>query len=224
VTPSSGTYSLSVAISTVGNGGTVSTSTLSKSARLNTSVVLPALTAPSFTPDGKGGGSFTVALPAGVTEAYVQLVDFGPGGGPDNGAATNVANCQGPRGTRFAPVYYTIHVTSGGTYNLPDTIGPNAATSGGANNLQPSPSICTVAQNTAAIGSSTSGDDIVVQMIGFDYPIYQAALGLTKSTTPQNPAIANSSGQADITISQALEQDNGATAAPVPLLRRHRAR
>lgn len=226
VTPSNGTYTLSIAIATIGDGGSVSTTTLSKTAKLNTSIVLPTLSAPSFTPDGKGGGSFTASLPPGVTEAYVQIVDFGPGGGPNDGAAANAGNCQGPRGTRFAPVYYTIHITSAAsaTYALPDTIGPNLATSGGPSNLQPSPSICSAAQNTAANGgTATNGDDIVVQMIGFDYPIYQAALGLTQSTTPQNPTIANASGQADITISRAIEQDNGATGAPAPLLRRHAA-
>ncbi|HLI96769.1 MAG TPA: hypothetical protein VKT72_11880 [Candidatus Baltobacteraceae bacterium] len=224
VTPSSGAYKLSVAISTIGNGGAVSTSTIAKTAQLNASVVLPTLTAPVFTPDGKGGGSFTVSLPAGVTEAYVQIVDFGPGGGPNDGGAANVGNCQGPRGTSFAPVYYTVHVAASGAYNLPDMDGPNSATSGGKTNLQPSPSICTAAQNTTALGSATNGDDVVVQMIGFDYPVYQAALGLTQKATPQNPTIANASGQADVTISRAAEQDNGATGAPSPLLRRHAAR
>jgi hypothetical protein len=226
LTPTGGTYTLNLAISTVGNGGSVTTSTVTKTATLNPSIVLPTITTPVFTPDGNGGGSFTTSLPAGVTEAYVQIVDFGPGGGPNDGAASNVENCQAARGTHFAPVYYTIHITSAAstTYSLPDTIGPNLATSGGASNRQPSPSICTAAQNTAAIGSSTNGDDIVVQMIGFDYPIYQAALGLTQSSTPQNPAITGGSGQSDITIARAMEQDNGATASPVALIAHPRYR
>lgn len=224
VVPSTGTYTLNVAVSSVGNGGAVSTSTVTKTAQLNARTRLPTLTAPVLTFDGNGGASFTASLPAGVTEAYVQIVDYGPGGGPKDGAATTPVNCQGARGTRFAPVYYTIHITSAASavYNLPSNIGPNLATTGGPSNIQASPSICTAAQNnTATSGSATAADDVVVQMIGFDYPIYQAALGLTQSSTPQNPTIASASGQADITISQALEQDNnGATQTPLRRIRR----
>jgi len=220
IIPSSGSYTLNVAIATIGNGGAITTSNVSKTASLNAGTILPTITAPLFTPDGKGGGTFSVTLPGGVTEAYVQIVDYGPGGGPNDGAAPTPANCQGARGTSFAPVYYTIHVTSASTaYALPDTIGPNLATSGGATNLEPSPSICTAAQNTSKIGSATNGDDVVMQMVGFDYPIYQAALGLTQSSTPENPTITGASGQADVTISRAVEQDDGATAAPVTLRR-----
>jgi hypothetical protein len=220
VTAGSGTYTLAVAIATVGNGGAVSTSSLTKTATLNAATVLPAITSPTFTPDGNGGGSFTLTLPAGVTEAEVQIVDYGPQGGPDEAApASKPLNCQAARGTQFAPVYYTIIAKPGTTnYTLPDTIGPNTATSGGKADIVPSPSICTAAQNnTATSGTSTVGDDVVIQVIGFDYPAYEAALGLTQATTPENPTIVGSSGQADVTISQASEQDNGATAAPVLL-------
>jgi hypothetical protein len=208
-TPRSGAYTLAVAISALGPGG-VTTSTVTKTAQLKASYVLPKVTAPLFVPDGKGGGRVTTSLPFGVKEAYVQIVDFGPKGGPADGASAN-PNCQGARGTQFAPVYYTILVTSHAkvTYRLPDTDGPNLATSGGATNLKPSPSICTAAQNTASVGSKTNADDIVVQMIGFDYPDYAAVHGLIERTTPKNPPIANAAGQADITISQATEQDNG---------------
>jgi hypothetical protein len=214
---------LNVAISTVGNGGAVTTSSVSKTAQLSHLTTLPALTTPVLTFVGNGGASFTAALPSGVTEAYVQIVDYGPGGSPSNGT---IANCQGARGTSFAPVYYTIHITSAGlaTYTLPPNIGPNLATTGGPSNITPSPSICTATQNTNANGgTATDADNVVVQMIGFDYPIYQAALGLTQSTTPQNPPIAGASGQADITISQAAEQDNnGSTATPLYRVRHAR--
>lgn len=219
VTPGAGNYTLNVAVATVGNGGAITTNTLTKGASLNPAIVLPAISTPAFTPDGNGGGSFTATLPAGVTEAYVQIVDYGPGGYGSGSAPTN---CQGPRGTQFAPVYYTIHLTASGTYKLPDTIGPNTATSGGKTNIVPSPSICTAAQNTAAQGTATAGDDMVVQMIGFDYPIYAAALGLTQPTTPQNPSIVGSNGQADITIAQAVEQTNGGTVTNGPLIVRPR--
>ncbi|HTX58899.1 MAG TPA: hypothetical protein VMH02_04410 [Verrucomicrobiae bacterium] len=209
----SGTYTLAVAVSTIGSGGSVSTTTISKRAHLDAAVLLPTLVTPVFHPNGKGGGTFTVALPHGVTQGYVQIVDWGPGGGPHDGAATQPANCQGARGTSFAPVYYTVEITKAAktTYRLPDTIGPNSATTGGKGNITPSPSICTAAQNQAKVSSSTPGDDIVVQFIGFDYPAYEAAHGLIEATTPQNPPIVGSGGQSNITISDAAEQDNGST-------------
>lgn len=218
----SGTYTLSVAISTIGNGGGTTTSTLNKTAHLDASRVLPAMHAPVFTADGKGGGSFVMSLPHGVSEAYVQIVDYGPKGGPNDGATSGPSNCQGPRGTHFAPVYYTIEVTRAArtTYRLPDTIGPNLDTSGGRNNQKPSPSICTAAQNAAKVAKGTQADDIVIQTIGFNYPIYAAAHGLIESTTPQNPRISDASGQADITISQAAEQDNGSTHQTAPSISR----
>ncbi len=223
VTPRAGAYSLNVAVATVGNGGAVTTSTVTKSANLGSLTMLPTLTAPVLTTDanGDGGATFSATLPPGVSEAYVQIVDYGPGGGPNNGGATNINNCQGARGTLFAPVYYTVHLTASvATYQLKPSIGPNLATSGGSSVIQPGPTLCTAAQNTTALGSPTAADDFVVQMIGFDYPIYAAALGLTQASTPQNPAIATSAGQADITISLPMEQDAGG--APVPLRRSYR--
>ncbi len=218
-----GSYTLKVAIATVGSGG-VTTNVVSKTAHLDLSVKLPDVHAPVFTPDGNGGGSVTTSLPGRVTEAYVQIVDWGPNGGPnESGGVSTPSNCQGALGTSFAPVYYTIHVTgkAQATYKLPDTIGPNLNTKGGKSNLKPSPSICTAAQNTATAGSSAPGDDIVVQTIGFDYPVYQAALGITQQTIPQFPRITNGSGQADVTISQALEQ-NGGSVQQAPAIVRHR--
>jgi hypothetical protein len=102
---------------------------------------------------------------------------------------------------------------------VPPTIGPNLATTGGANNIQPSPTLCTAAQNTTANGgAATPADDYVVQTIGFDYPIYAAAHSLIETTTTQTPTITNASGQADITLSVPQEQDAGG--APVPVRRR----
>ena len=209
----SGAFTLAIAISTIGSGGGTSTTTVTKTAQLDAARVLPPIKAPVFTFNGKGGGSLSMALPHGVTEAYVQIVDYGPKGGPHDGATSGPSNCQGPRGTHFAPVYYTIEVTSAAraTYHLPDMNGPNSATTGGRNNLKPSPSICTAAQNSAKVAKGTQADDIVVQAIGFNYPIYAAAHGLIESTTPQNPRITGANGQSDITIAQAQEQDNGST-------------
>jgi hypothetical protein len=224
-----GTYKLSVAVSTVGSGGKVSTQTVTQTAQLSALAMLPAVNAPVVVPDanGDGGATFTTALPAGVTEAYVQVVDYGPGGGPNDGAAPAPSNCQGARGTRFAPVYYTMHITNAAstTYTLPPAIGPNLATSGGASNLKPSPTICTAAQNTAANGgTATPADDIVVQMFGFDYPIYAATPQNVNQTIPETPKITNgTTGQADITISRAEEEDAGGT-TQTPLILHSRVR
>jgi len=224
VTPRVGTYTLTVAIATVGNGGAISTSSVNKAANLRSLALLPTISAPAVTPNanGDGGASFTTSLPAGVTEAYVQIVDYGPGGGPNEASpASNPTNCQGARGTAFAPVYYTFHITTAAmsAYQVPSTIGPSLATTGGAGNIEPSPTLCTAAQNTAANGgTATPADDYVVQMIGFDYPAFEAAHSLIEQTTAQNPTIANAGGQADITISIPAEQDAGG--APLPVRRK----
>jgi hypothetical protein len=193
--------------------------------------LLPTIAAPLVTPDGGGGATFSIDasnLPAGVTEALVQIIDYGPGGGPNHPQPTGALtapNCQGPKGTNFAPVYFTFEVTANGTNTLGQANGPNTNLNGGVNNLQPSPSICTQAQNQAAgtpdqFGNFV-GDNITVQIIGFDYPAYEAAVGLLGQNVPQAPAISGPSGQSDITVSIPEEEDYP-TYAQQPLLRVHR--
>lgn len=213
VTPAIGAYTLNVQIAFLNNSGQPVTGTVAASARLGSLALLPTVVAPLVTPNGSGdgGATFTAALPAGVTEAYIQIVDYGPGAGPAHGPGT-AANCHGPKGTAFAPVYYTVHVTSSGPAVLPALNGPNcegAAAPAGCSTpgaVIPSPSICTGPQN-AATGHGTVGDNFTVQMIGFNYPAYQVALGLTQATTPQTPQLAGPSGQSDITLSLPVEED-----------------
>jgi hypothetical protein len=192
---SGGAYKLSLAVPT----STSSYGTVSASATLGSTALLGTITAPTLALDGKGGGTFTVAsLPTGVTEEVVEIVDFGTGtDAPDN--------CQGAIGATIdnqgggaGPVYYTILVKSAGTYTLPDSIGPNTTISSGKNTITPSPSICTVAQNTATAGTAAPGDTYTVQAIGADYPLYES---LYPNTTSESPTITGASGQADITIS-----------------------
>jgi hypothetical protein len=210
-TPSTGSYTLSVQLAIAGPGGP-SFLTKTATANLGSLALLPVIAAPLVTPDGGGGATFSIdasSLPAGVTEALVQIIDYGPGAGPNHPQPTGALtapNCQGPKGTNFAPVYYTFEVTSNGANTLGQTNGPNTNLGGGVNNLQPSPSICTAAQNTAA-GTGTVGDNITVQIIGFDYPAYEAAVGLIGQTVPQTPTIVGSNGQADITVSIPEEED-----------------
>ena len=212
VVPQAGPYTLTVQIAAIGNGGSIQQASVSATAQLASAAqILPALGAPALSLDGAGGGSFTLALPAGVTQGYVQIVDYGPNAGPlESAPSTTIAtaaNCQGGKGTAFAPVYYTIPIVPGtSSYALPDTDGPNNNATGGISNLTPTPSLCTAAQNTAVLGAPTPGDNFTVQAIGFDYPIYQAALSLTQATVPQTPAIAGPNGQSDITLSLPSEQ------------------
>jgi len=187
VTPALGSYNLTVTIPTspTSSGSVSTTASLTSAAMLGTAA---APTIGAF--DGSGGVALTVAFPAGVTEGYIEVIDFGPTVNPNN------QTCQGVTGTSFAPVYYTIHVTAGGTFNLPDTDGPNFVPYGQSKPTGASPSICTVAQNTPF---GAGGDQIVAYFIGMDYPLYAASYTGSKQT--QTPTIAGAGGQADITIS-----------------------
>jgi hypothetical protein len=103
-----GTYQLSVVIPA--NTGTV---TQTKSVKLTAATCIPQAATPAFVPDGTGGGTLAFVMPAGATEAFVQITDFGASG-------------AGPA------VYYTIETTASGTLTLPDSIGfggtPSTAT------------------------------------------------------------------------------------------------
>lgn len=201
VTPAVGTYALAVNIATSNSPGAGAVTT---TARLTSGALLPAATPPTVASlDGKGGGSFAVTLPAGVTEGYIQIEDIGP---PTSGAATKSCNgsaaMPGPTGN---PAYYTIHVTASGTYTLPATSGPGSPGT-------TTPSICTSAQNTATnMGTTTDGDQFTLQFVGFDYPAFAASY--PNSSGNPAPTLAGANGQADITISSQAAEVQPATAA-----------
>ncbi|HEV8022217.1 MAG TPA: hypothetical protein VGP41_13175 [Candidatus Lustribacter sp.] len=192
-----GTYSLSVSVPA--NTGTT---TQSASSTLPAALtVLGAAVSPVYTSDaaGDGGGTFAVAMPAGATEAYVQITDYGPttakaascnGSGTGNTIKT-VGNGIG------SAVYYTIVVTAGGAATLPAALGPGGT-----------PSLCTAAQNTAANGGTATGaDQVVIQLIGLDYDLYHASYPLSNGNPA--PAISRPGGADDITISPATCQVGG---------------
>ncbi len=211
---STGTYALTAQIGFLNSNGRPVVGNITQTARLSSLAILPTVTAPLVTPGTNGSATFSVTLPAGITQAYVQIVDYGPAAGPlsaGGGGPLTAGNCQLAKGTSFAPVYYTVLVTASGPFTLTSRHGPNTV-SGGNGSLTPSPSICTAAQNNA-VGATNAGDNFTVQMVGFDYPIYQAALGLTQPTTPQAPPITGPSGQSDITISVPVEEDPPYTSA-----------
>jgi hypothetical protein len=198
-----GSYSLSVLVPA--NTGNV---TQSKSFTLPASLTtLGTATAPTYVPDGSGGGTFAFTMPSGATEAYLEVIDFGPS--PPT-ATTPLSSCNGA--STSAPVYYTIETASSGTLTLPDTIGPGGA-----------PSVCTAAQNTSANGGAAAPDDFVaIQVVGFDYPAYE--MSYPKSLGNPSPAILGANGEDDITISAAICQQGAAACPPgtLPLLK-HRS-
>ncbi|MDH2910591.1 MAG: hypothetical protein HKL92_03340 [Candidatus Eremiobacteraeota bacterium] len=189
-----GKYTMSLVVPTGFSGSTPTSATVTATANLGSMATLPTLAAPTLTTDGAGGGSLT--LPAadfsgGITEVYIEIIDNG------DGAA---ANCQGVLGAvgGAGPVYYTIVAKAAGTYTLPDTDGPNLDSGSGPTALKPSPSICTAAQNTAAVGAATPGDGYTVQLVGTDYDMYGATYPISTSASP---TLTGANGQADITIS-----------------------
>lgn len=191
VTPKSGSYRLSVLeASNVGN------ITLKKSANLNAGIGLPNAVAPLLAENGNGGGTFALALPAGSTEGYIQVTDFGPPG---------ATGCNGAHGG--GPIFYTIFARSNGSYTLPNAAGPGG-----------SPTLCTSAANTASNGgTATDGDQYLVQVIAFDYPMYEASY--PNSLHDPSPNINGARGQDDVSISpnecQTYSQASIACAAPL---------
>jgi hypothetical protein len=192
VAPKVGTYTFSVVVptSSTGNGTKTTAATLASTA------ILPAIAPAVVTLDanGDGGGTVTATLPAGVTEALVQILDVGP---DTEGAAANCNNALA------SPVYYTFEFTASGTQTIPAAIGPGTKKAGG------SPTICSAAANTTANGgTATDGDTFFVQTIGYDYPAYE----ISYPNSNHNPAPTLVTGtQADITISSAdfCDQDDG---------------
>lgn len=188
-----GTYTLKVVIPT----SSTSNGSVSASAALATTTELPNAVPPAaVTLDGNGGGSLAVVLPAGVTEAYVQIVDLGP-------TAMGAVSCNGSSAS--LPAYYTIETTTSGTVTLPDAIGPVGKPS--ASN----PTLCTAAQNTTATGGASDGDAFSVQLVGFDYPAYESSA--LKAKNNPAPTLTGANGQSDITVSPAVVFDQATGSA-----------
>lgn len=202
-----GAYTL--AISIPANTGTTTKTVTFTMPALTT---LPTIVAPpAYVPDVAGGGTFAFVMPAGATEALLEVIDYGADNGPScNGAGTadtNPATGNAAAGVSGGEaIYYTIEATASGTLTLPDTIGPGGA-----------PSVCTAAQNTA-VTPGTDADQIAIQVIAVDYPLYEA--NPINSAGKQSPTIVGAGGSADMTISPAVcQQGAGACVDALPLLR-----
>jgi len=109
--PVSGPYSSSVLVGTA-PGSSRGSTTFTSSATLNAAQVLGAFTTRTVTIDGNGGATVSATLPAGVTEAFVQIVNHD-------------GSCHSPTG----PQYFTLRFTASGAQTLPANLG---AMSGGA--------------------------------------------------------------------------------------------
>jgi hypothetical protein len=203
-----GLYTLAVAIPTTTAGTPSATATFTLPAALT---VLGAATAPAYVPGATGGGTFAFVMPALATEAYLQITDVGPavaGSASCNGSGTGIVGVGNSTaaGTTGSPVTYTLETTTTGTLTLPPALGPGA-----------SPSICTAAQNTAADGAATPDDQVIIQVVGFDYDLYHASYPASLGVA--NPAILGAHSSDDITISPAICQvGGGSCTAALPLL------
>ena len=143
---------------------------------------IPQAATPPFVADGTGGGTLAFVMPAGATEAFVQITDFGPDSAPGTAA----------------PVYYTIEATASGTLTLPDAIGYGGTP------------------------STATGDDVVVQVVAFDYDAYGMS-PLNSSGNP-SPTITGAAGTDDLSVSAATctALPAGPCTTALPLLK-HRA-
>ncbi|MBV8638619.1 MAG: hypothetical protein JO322_11070 [Candidatus Eremiobacteraeota bacterium] len=176
VAPALGSYSLTVAIPPDATApNTNPGASLSATAQLTSLGGLPLFATPAFQSDGNGGGSVAVSIPAGAMEALVFVQAIGT----QNSTATDSCTLS-----HASTSFYTIRASGIGAQSvtLPDTLGP-PATSGAA-----TPTLC-------------HGQSYAVYAAGFDYPAFEAAYPQNVS---QSPVITSTSGQADITTSDAL--------------------
>jgi len=218
VSTPTGTYTLSLQVPTgISSTGIASYGTVTATAALTSAATLATAISPPLVEDGTGGGTLTVALPAGATEGIIQISDYGPVGG----TAVNAYSCQGPLSplAGAGPVVYTIITHTSGTVTLPDAVGPNLDSGAGANKFLPGPTLCTATQNQAAAtaaGDTTDvqvGDLYTVQLIATDYPAYEA----NPIFPGQTPTIVGANGQADISIGVPIENTAGYGAAGGPV-------
>jgi hypothetical protein len=175
-----GTYTLNVVVPT----SAYTNDTVTATANLSSLALLPTFAPPVLTPDGTGGGTVTLTVPPGVTEAYVNVVNL-------------TGKCYASSATGNATtVYYTLRTTTIGTQTLtlPNNLGPTTQSGATTHTL------CTSAESAAfnANFGTTGGDNYRVYAVGFDYPAYAAAYPFN---TSQTPVITGAGGQSDVTTS-----------------------
>jgi hypothetical protein len=121
LTPVVGTYNLTLNVPSGFSGATPTSINVSANGVLSTLVPLPTFANPVFTPNGSGGGTIAVTVPAGVAEAMIVLQNR-------DGACYPTASGSG------APAYFTFRTTTVGAQvitvpnNLGPTFGPQTVT------------------------------------------------------------------------------------------------
>jgi len=186
-----GTYNLSLAVPT----SSTTSSTVTATATLANTTTLPVYAAPTIVEDGMGGGTITLAVPAGVTETVVEVADFGdntPGNSachPSTSSGTPVYTIYNQSTEVFTPYNYTVVDHTVGpataTVTLPDGVGPVSGTGVG------SPTLC-------------PNDNYTITAVGGDYGIAEAAPGQPNtngSIESPNLFTYGTGPQADITVS-----------------------
>ncbi len=148
--PAAGTYTLTDKVATTNAG----TSSFSAAATLNNLTPLPALPAPTFVSDGKGGGTASITVPSDprIVETMIYIEDAGPS----------------------VKLYYTSAPMSGSgtlTFTLPDGLGVCTVLVSGCQNTHPGNSI-------------TTGDQYLVYAATFDYKQFEAEPPGNTTQTP----------------------------------------
>ncbi|HZV77005.1 MAG TPA: hypothetical protein VFF63_04480 [Candidatus Babeliales bacterium] len=169
VTPVVGTYHLYAAVPPAydtpqnptpspapGASPTPAPGILAAGAQLTHLTGLPQFANPAFKPDGKGGGTIEITVPAGTTEAIAEVLAVG---GSGSGICVQ---------SHEADSYYTVVTHGSGVQalNLPDDIGP--LTQSG----QKTPTIC-------------PAGTYYVYAVGTDWPAYESSYPSNLSQLPR---------------------------------------
>jgi hypothetical protein len=193
--PVAGQWQLQVTVplGTVNNG--YSMPQMNANANLVTTNHLPLFPAPSFVPDGNGGGTIEINVPAGVTEAFVNFT-------VTNQICYPPPAVQNPEFNQITSNYTVMTRQTGPqTLVLPDNLGPPAPKTGTLLHT-----MCTTADNQNPLNPNGEtppyvGAKYSLNAVGVDYPAYEMAY--PQSTVP-NPTIVGANGQADVTVSKSL--------------------
>jgi hypothetical protein len=192
--PVVGDYNLTLRIPTGLQGQHVDVSKVAHLTSLTPLAVLNALQ-PFADPANPGGLKIDVNVPAGLSEEWVFVSDFG--------------QCYPQTTLGTSQAFFTVRTTQPGMQEL--TLPPNLGPTAGSGTTH---TICTAADNQAATGNpNATGDRYSIYGAGFDYPAYAAAY-------PQNsnvaPTITGANGQADVSLSTVQQFTYGTEPTPGP--------
>jgi hypothetical protein len=170
---------------------------VSKVAQLTSLTPLPVLIPlqPFADPDNPGGLKIDVNVPAGLSEEWVFVADFG--------------QCYPQTTLGTSQAFFTVRSTQPGLQELtlPPDLGPRTG-------QQTTHTICTAADNQAATGNpNATGDRYSIYAAGFDYPAYAAAYPQSNAVSPP---ITGPNGQADVTLSSVQQFTYGTEPTPGP--------